>query len=147
MTCAWRLLSPNGRMGLEITSGEEGTWMSVAAGGVPVFTIPQTGVSTSLVDASAGLAFVSEKTDHFAETYRLPGGKNTEYAHRSNELALSFVKNGCPVTLRARMFDEGAAYRWELGGGGTGLGAGGKHGVSAGPKLYGVLAPEPHQHL
>jgi len=99
---------------MNIKAQTKGVYISVTAGDITVLTVPQTGVSTSLVDISTGLAFLSEKRDYFKETYHLPGGKNSEYTHQSNELALTFTKNGFPVTLRARMFDEGAAYRWEL---------------------------------
>lgn len=112
----WTISSPDKSLLMTVWQNEEKTLCySIEQDGEAVMDKSLLGISTSLGIFSSGLTTVGSKKAEIRETYSLPAGKKAVYENNANELCMDFTFNGMPFTLRVRMFDDGAAFRYEIG--------------------------------
>ncbi|MFW6067174.1 MAG: glycoside hydrolase family 97 catalytic domain-containing protein [Myxococcota bacterium] len=75
------------------------------------------GLRTSRQELVAGLRFVSEERQEIAESYETTTGKRRMRDVRGNELTLHLEgSDGTPLDVIVRAHDDGAAFRYVLGG-------------------------------
>lgn len=111
----WQITSPGGCREITVRlSAEGGMEYSVLANGV-VCATGALGISTTLADFTAGLAFTTvEEAVEIRETYSLPTGKKAVFENHCTETRLHFARQGVPLVLVARAYDNGAAFRYEI---------------------------------
>ena len=118
----WNITSPNSTLSITIKQNCDGALSyTVSQRGIAVTEECSLGIVTSVGSFTDGLEFVSLETAVIDETYSIPAGKKAVYVNRTNETALRFQKGGVPFIVRARAYDEGAAFRYEIPLSGDGL--------------------------
>lgn len=111
----WKLNSPGGNLRVSVGQNNDGgLFYSVEKNGRAVIEQSALGISTSLGDFTGGLAFERRENDSISEIYSIPAGKKAVYENNANEMSLCFRLGDIPFVLRARAYDEGAAFRYEI---------------------------------
>jgi alpha-glucosidase len=77
------------------------------------------GITTSKGDFTRELTFVRQARREIDETYRLPTGKRSTYVNRARELELTLHRGDSDVTVTARAYDDGIAFRYGVPGSGN----------------------------
>lgn len=128
-TNSWSVTSPNN--GLTLTVGlvnqpdpvyPSGTrlYYKVTSGASELMPYSPLGLTLSDANLVDNLSFISQSTASINESYTLKVGKRSNYINKANELKLIFQNSGGKqMTLVLRAYDDGVAYRYELGGSGT----------------------------
>ena len=107
-----RVVSPNGRLSLE----QQGRGYVVSCEGQQVLHLSQVGVTTSTI--GEGLTFRRlVKRGKVKADYRMLAGKRLHPRNAANEYVCEYVdRNGMPVLLVFRLYNDGVAFRYELSG-------------------------------
>ena len=107
-----RVVSPNGRLSLE----QQGRGYVVSCEGQQVLHLSQVGVTTSTI--GEGLTFRRlVKRGKVKADYRMLAGKRLHPRNAANEYVCEYVdRNGMPVQLVFRLYNDGVAFRYELSG-------------------------------
>lgn len=105
------LYSPNHQLCLKIVLENGALMYSVVKDSVTLIEASPIGAVLSGVDLTCGLTAVGEKRDEIDERYTLPAFKKAVCLNKCNTLAIDLEKNGYPMTLEARAYDDGAAFR------------------------------------
>ena len=116
----WKIKSPDGKITFDVYLKDDNRpFYSVEKDGKKILKDCRLGFQTSLGDFSQGFEFKNRSSRLIDETYSLPAGKKPVYINKANELCLEFeVENTFtkrqPFILAIRVFDDGAAFRYEL---------------------------------
>ena len=107
-----RVFSPNGRLSLE----QQGRGYVISCDGQQVLHLSQVGVTTSTI--GEGLTFRRlVKRGTVQADYLMRAGKRLHPRNEANEYVCEYVdKNGMPVQLVFRLYNDGIAFRYELSG-------------------------------
>jgi hypothetical protein len=115
----WELEAPNEAYTVKFALGEEGrlTYSISSEGaeqGVVLLNPSDLGIVREDADFYKGLRFVSKKTSGvLTSAYTLVSGPNLTPEHRYREHILQFkTKEGLPMQLIARAYDEGVAFQY-----------------------------------
>lgn len=110
--------SPDGNLKLTVTYTDEGSLQySVTRGSRDLIKSSGLGLSVTAFDLCTFPNGVEWEESYVDETYRMPHGKVSMAHNHYNELAVT-GKNTLPgrnLTVRFRVFDDGVAFRYELG--------------------------------
>lgn len=105
--------SPDGRITLSVAADVDGPTWSVEVDGEPLLLPSRLGVRTreALI---AGARIASVRHSSFDEEWTQPWGENKLVRNHCNEMAVTLRGAGdVALTLRARAFDDGVAFRYE----------------------------------
>ena len=105
--------SPDGRITLCVAADADGPTWSVEVDGEPLLLPSRLGVRTreTLI---AGTQIASVRHSSFDEEWTQPWGENKLVRNHYNEMAVTLRGAGdVALTLRARAFDDGVAFRYE----------------------------------
>ena len=105
--------SPDGRITLRVAADADGPTWSVEVDGEPLLLPSRLGVQTreALI---AGTRIASVRHSSFDEEWTQPWGENKLVRNHCNEMAVTLRGAGdVALTLRARAFDDGVAFRYE----------------------------------
>lgn len=105
------LLSPNESLCLNIALNGGALTYCVAKDGVTLIEDSPIGAVLENVDLTCGLSAVNESHGAIDETYTLPAFKKSLCVNKCNTLAIDLEKDGYPMTLECRAYDDGAAFR------------------------------------
>ncbi|MBO4215057.1 MAG: glycoside hydrolase family 97 protein [Bacteroidaceae bacterium] len=107
-----RAVSPNGKLSLE----QKDAGYVIRYGQAPVLNISQVGITTSSV--GEGLTFQRMvKRGKVKADYQMKEGKRLHPKNVANEYVCEYAdKNGKPVQLVFRLYNDGVAFRYELSG-------------------------------
>ncbi|MCX8157544.1 MAG: glycoside hydrolase family 97 protein [Verrucomicrobiae bacterium] len=115
---AWKVTAPGGQVQATITL-EAGTGKlsyRVSSRGVEVLADSPLGIMTSEGDFTSALSVVGAERREIHETYTLPVGKRSSYTNHAQELQLTLGKEGRELQFKFRVYDDGIAYAYALGG-------------------------------
>lgn len=113
----WKLVSPDRKLALSVFQDEEkGLYYSLASDGRDVLGRSRLGMATSLGDLRTGYSFIRSEESAISERYSLPVSKKSVYVNEANELALHFEVERLAVSVCFRLFDDGLAFRYAIGG-------------------------------
>lgn len=107
----YSLWSPDGSLCLELSLIDGALSYSVVKDDVTVIEDSPIGAKLSGVDLTCGLTVVSEKRGEINDKYTIPAFKKSLCIDHCNTLAVDVEKDGYPMTLEARAYDDGAALR------------------------------------
>lgn len=116
----WKVTSPNGKLTFKICQdNQKSLFYTLEQSGTAIMKDCGMGIQASLGDFSSGFEFASQTESIIRETYSIPAGKKSIYSNHGNELCLSFKiesvqSENLAFVLRIRVFDDGAAFRYEL---------------------------------
>lgn len=114
----WTLSSPDGKIQPVFFLNEEGTVeYAVQTSGKTVVESGILGLNTSVGNFKEGLVFVSQSdVTSVTDEYDLIGAKVSHVKAVGNEMTLNFIKDGIAFNVVARAYDDGMAFRYEIGG-------------------------------
>ena len=108
--CSIQPKSPNGKISMQ-TDGEQ---ICIMYDGQPVLDIASVGIRTSATGEGMTFHGIS-KTGRISEEYQMLAGKTLSCSNEANEYVLKYTdKNGKPVRLVFRLYNDGIAFRYEL---------------------------------
>jgi alpha-glucosidase len=118
----YKLLSPNGRVSIEVATGPKGLAYSVSLDGKPVILPSPAALTTDAGNIGLGTqTLVSQETRKADQVYHMVAGKAKDIADRYNETVLTFSQAGAQTgsaplqyALIVRAYDSGAAFRFGL---------------------------------
>lgn len=105
------LWSPDASLCLEIAVIDGALSYSVVKNSVTVIESSPIGARLTGVDLTCGLTVVSEKRGEINDQYTIPAFKKSLCLDHCNTVAVEIKKDGYPMTLEARAYDDGAAFR------------------------------------
>lgn len=112
----WTLDSPDKELKVMVGQQEDGSLRyCVTRHGKMLIEESVLGISTDLGDFIQGLVFEKEESSSIREEYSIPVGKKEVYVNHASELALHFKACESEFTVRLRAFDDGMAFRYEIG--------------------------------
>ncbi|MFI7278426.1 glycoside hydrolase family 97 catalytic domain-containing protein [Streptomyces sp. NPDC049879] len=118
----WTVTGPSGTSAVaaRVTLADAGTLsFAVDRGGAAVLSPSPIGIRTSAADLTRDLSFVRRADRTVTESYTQPTGRQREHRTVYTETTLSFTgTGGTPLDIVVRASDNGAAYRYVLGGSG-----------------------------
>lgn len=106
--------SPDGHLSAVVSLIDGRLSYTVARDGHQLIAPSPLGLTTSEVDLSSGLRFVSCTDKTIDETYTLPTGKTSTYRNHCNQLTLTAQRDGWNLSVLFRLFDDGVAFRYEV---------------------------------
>lgn len=109
------ITSPNGKSQIQIVhstiTGK--LFYRLFQDGDNVVELSSIGQNTSIGDLSEGLEFVSvSKVEEINDTYQMFGGKKDYYTDHCFTKSMTLSKNGVLLTVEARVYDDGGAFRF-----------------------------------
>lgn len=107
----YSLCSPDQKLCLQIALEDGALTYSVAKNQVTVIDPSPIGAVLSGVDLTCGLTAVSESKGCIDEQYTLPAFKKAVCLDNCNTLSIDLEKDGYPMTLEARAYNDAAAFR------------------------------------
>lgn len=107
----FQLLSPDGSLNLSLFLQDGALSYSVTKNGVTLLTPSPVGAITGKADLTCGLEPVSSEEGFIDEQYSLPAFKKSLCLNRCRTLTLAMTRDGYPLTLEARAYNDGAALR------------------------------------
>lgn len=114
------VMSPDGKNALIVETNPVGTLSySLTRNGQQLIAPSALGITTANVDLSEGLTLSGTTTKYIDESYSLPTGKSHEYVNRCNQLTVSCTKDDINLDIIFRVYDDGAAFRYNIKGEGT----------------------------
>lgn len=105
------LLSPNGSLSLEVMLNGGALSYCVVKDAVVLIEDSPIGAVLEHVDLTCGLTALQEMHGAIDETYTLPAFKKNLCINKCNTLSINLEKDGYPMTLECRAYDDGAAFR------------------------------------
>lgn len=111
--------SPDRHLRVELLTDNDKIYFRLFDKDVPVTGNSRLGITTSTVDFSAGLNFITSSTQLIDESYFLPTGKKSTYTNIYNCLTARFNKQEQHIDVVFRIYDEGIAYRYSIDGEGA----------------------------
>ena len=105
------LQSPNGRFTLRIALEGGALSYTVMKDGVEAAAAAPIGAVLSTADLTCGLSAGNPVRGSIEESYTLPAFKKSRCENHCNTLSLPLEKDGVALTLEARAYDDGAAFR------------------------------------
>lgn len=112
--------SPDEKNILTVTAADDGSLSySLTRNGVALIAPSAVGIVSPDIDLAAGLTVSGTSRNQIDETYTLPTGKSHEYVNRCNELTVSCTKDGTAMDIIFRVYNDGAAFRYNIKGEGT----------------------------
>lgn len=93
-------------------------YYQISKGSENIIPKSRLGINTSVADFSAGLTYESASSSLIDETYTLPSGKKSTYINKCNQLTTRFTKSGKAIDVIFRVYDDGVAYQYLIGGSG-----------------------------
>lgn len=115
----YTVASPDGHLTATISLTDGQLSYTVARDGKQLVSPSPLGITTTAVDLSQNLTFVSRTDFPVDETYTLPTGKTKTYRNHCNQLSLITERNGWRLNLQFRLFDDGVAFRYVVPSNGT----------------------------
>ena len=116
---SWSAVSPDGTVEELFTLNEDGSVsFAVSKNGNTVIGCSETGLVTNMGDFSTGLTFVDFSEEEVTDSYDLIGAKKSHVDAVGKELTLSFQKEGVDYRIVSRIYDDGVAFHYEIGGDG-----------------------------
>lgn len=116
----WNIKSPDGKLNFSVyMNGHNRLFYSLKKYETEILRDCGLGIQTSMGDFSRDFVLKDQLTCTVDEKYSIPAGKKSVYHNNANELCLLFEAEN-PFTLkhsfilRIRVFDDGAAFRYEL---------------------------------
>lgn len=111
LSCTVEPVSPNGNLSMQI---EEDGGITVLYKGKSAVELSSVGMTTTT--RGEGLVFKKiRERGHIVEEYEMIGGKKLLCSNEANEYVLNYVdKNGEPLDLVMRLYNDGIAFRYEL---------------------------------
>ncbi len=107
----YTLSSPNGLLTLEIMLEGGALSYTVVKNGVTVIERSPIGATLSQVDLRSGLSEIAVTYSEKDESYTLPAFKKSLCIDRCKMLMIKLDKEGYPLALEARAYDDAAAFR------------------------------------
>lgn len=107
----YTLLSPNGSLSLEVMLNGGALSYCVVKDAVVLIEDSPIGAVLEHVDLTCGLTALQESRGAIDETYTLPAFKKNLCINKCNTLSIDLEKDGYPMTLECRAYDDGAAFR------------------------------------
>ncbi len=111
----YSLYSPDASLCMTVSMLDGALFYSVAKNGITVIEDSPVGAVLSNVDLTCGLSVVSEERGEIDDEYTIPAFKKSLCKDHCNTLAIAVEKDGYPMTLEARAYDDGAAFRMVFG--------------------------------
>lgn len=110
--CSFQPMSPDGMISMQ-TDGDQ---VCIMYDGQAVLDIASVGIRTSAT--GEGLTFQGmKKSGRITEEYEMLTGKTLSCSNEANEYVLNYEdRNGKPVRLVFRLYNDGIAFRYELSG-------------------------------
>ena len=105
------LKSPNQNLILTLNADDGALTYSVVKNGVTVIDCSPIGAVLDGADLTSGLTVTGAEEGKIDESYHLPAYKKAVCEDRCNTLTLQLAKDGYPLTVEARAYDEAAAFR------------------------------------
>lgn len=111
------VISPNEKVSIRLILNDGGQLYYMAAYGEKTDVYGRAGIVTTAGDLSQGLMFVSTSGEYVIdELYHLPAGKKKMYRNHCRERnVLLSSGNGTQLSVRLRAYDDGVAFRYEIG--------------------------------
>ena len=117
----WTLRSPDGSISMTVNLEEDGslTYGAYLDGNPFICDGSQLGLKGDSWDLSTGLQFTDMEETTIDETYEMLSGKFSQINNSANQLSLTFTKESVPyeLTVEARAYDDGVAFRYLVNGG------------------------------
>ena len=113
ISCTVQPVSPDGNLSMQI---EENGGITVLYKGKPAVELSSVGMTTPT--RGEGLVFKNIKDNgSIVEDYEMTGGKTLVCHNEGNEYVLNYKdKNGTPLKMVMRLYNDGIAFRYELSG-------------------------------
>ena len=111
--CGTKISSPDGDISLKM--GEDGG-ISILYKGMPAVELTSVGITTTTRGEDIVFRNI-RKTGRIVDDYEMVGGKRLLCHNEGNEYVLDYKdKNGMPLRLVMRLYNDGIAFRYELSG-------------------------------
>ncbi|MFC8599093.1 glycoside hydrolase family 97 catalytic domain-containing protein [Isoptericola sp. NPDC057191] len=113
-TSRWRVDSPTGSIGAEVTLAGGELDLAVRRDGRQVLSVGSLGLVTDVADLSTGLVVVAAEREEVRGSYSTTTGKERERTVRQDELRLRVTDGETRFDVVVRVADDGVAFRYEL---------------------------------
>lgn len=111
----WRIFSPGKKLEIHLDLDKKGSILYEVSLGHRLCAEGTLGIDTSLGDFREMLQFVVfDNLKEVDESYSIPTGKKEIFENHCIEACLRFMKEGIPLNLVVRAYDNGAAFRYEI---------------------------------
>lgn len=111
----WVVKSPDDKITLTVLLNKSGAlFFNAEKAQHPFLDYSPLGILTSVENFTDGLTFIKVETQSIHETYSLPSGKKNCYLNNANEITLFFCKGTKEISIAFRVYNDGAAYRYQI---------------------------------
>lgn len=111
----WKIVSPGEKLDIHLKLDHKGSILYEVSLNHRLCAQGTLGIDTSLGDFRENLQFAAiGNLEEIRESYSLPAGKKDVYENHCMETRLQFAREGIPLILAVRAYDNGAAFRYEI---------------------------------